>query len=215
MKLPRSAQSSSLPPFFPSNSRLPTDLSFDFLCSELRGVTLSKNLSKKSEILVLSFQSLTTSPFTFFHSCRNKSFICTVFTKVPRGTPLPLPTPKVLLELCRHDFQFPSHYSLFFPNLALARTVLRPNHRPAATARTKELPGPPQPLRFPPPPSTGARSGMNSTTQPISMSPGRALSPKPPSAPSSPRSSGKNSRTTSLTPLTSTRPTASAPPSPS
>jgi len=128
------AQSRPSPPFFPSTSPLPADLSSTLARSKFLGVTLDKNFSKKSEIPALYFQSLTDSVFALFGSCQNISFIFTVFTKTPGGTLLPHPTPKVLFELLRCDSSFASHQSrfvtshLFIPNLALVRLSRPRNH---------------------------------------------------------------------------------------
>src|SRR5579863_6839219 len=47
-----------------------------------------------------NFTSLVFNHFpTLFHSCRNKSFVCTLLTKVPPGTPIPPTRPQPLLEL--------------------------------------------------------------------------------------------------------------------
>src|SRR5579863_9309780 len=85
--------------------------------------------------------------------------------KHPGGTPSLSQLLKLYLKFSTPSSLFTSHHSPI-PNLALVRAALHPNHRPATTARTKEHPWPPQPPHLPPPPSIGARNGMNSTTQP-------------------------------------------------
>src|SRR5579863_5899501 len=54
--------------------------------SQPRGLALQEISANKSKIPAPSFQSLTDSFFTLFHSCRNNSFICTVFRKRPGDT---------------------------------------------------------------------------------------------------------------------------------
>ena len=66
--------------------------------SQLRGVTLHNTSPTKSEIPALCSQLLADNSFTLFHSLQNKSFICTLFTKTPRGTHPPAKKPRFLLE---------------------------------------------------------------------------------------------------------------------
>src|SRR5713226_8792013 len=103
---PRPAQSSTFPPFFRSSSHLPAGHSATLF-------TLSRNSSKKSEIPVLSFQSLTAPSSTLFHSLGNKSRICTLFRKTP-GVP-PHSTQLLKFHLKSATLSpysgFPIHYS--------------------------------------------------------------------------------------------------------
>src|SRR5579863_10705765 len=54
--------------------------------SQPRAVALQEISANKSKIPAPSFQSLTDSFFTLFHSCRNNSLVCTLFRKRPGDT---------------------------------------------------------------------------------------------------------------------------------
>jgi hypothetical protein len=89
----------------------------------LRGDRGARSIKSRSSSLFSLFlhEELQNLPFVFnnlptlLHSCKNKSFVCTLFTKTPRGYPPPLPTPKALLELRHHSshFQFSLFHFLF------------------------------------------------------------------------------------------------------
>src|SRR5579859_299985 len=100
----RPAQSNPLLPFSPSTSPSVLSLRVPFRESSL---LFSLFPREKYQNLPFVFNNLP----TLLHSCKNKSFIYTLFTKTPRGYPFTLPTPQALLEV-QHSF-FALHQSPF------------------------------------------------------------------------------------------------------